>query len=362
MPQGKFFRFGYGIILIFLIIFLGTKIDFIFKPIVVFVQSLFAPIILAGVLYYLLRPVVNLLSKWIPRGISILIIYLSAISLVTLLVLLIGPELQAQFNGLIDDMPYYTNELREMFRTLQENEWIARFQQSEGIPTLDELIANAGIYFNNILSTIGTNLASFIGFVTNIVLIIAIIPFILFYMLKEGEKAPRQVLRFLPRRQIRAGQEILSDMDKALSSYIQGQIIVSFCVGVLCYIGYLIIGLEHSLILALIAMFTNVIPFIGPWIGTFPSVIVGFLHSPFMALLVIIVVVIVQQIDSNLISPQVMGRKLDIHPLTIILLLLVAGKFAGLLGLLLAVPTYAVAKVIASHSYRLWKLRGNPNP
>lgn len=78
-----------------------------------------------------------------------------------------------------------------------------------------------------------------------------------------------------------------------------------------------------------------------------------------MALLVIIVIVIVQQIESNIISPQVMGKKLSIHPLTIIFLILVAGRFAGLLGLILAVPTYAVGKVIVSHTYRLWKLRND---
>jgi predicted PurR-regulated permease PerM len=146
-------------------------------------------------------------------------------------------------------------------------------------------------------------------------------------------------------------------MDFALSSYIQGQIIVSICVGILAYIAFLIIGLDYPLVLALVAMFTNVIPFIGPWIGTIPAVIVGLLNSPFMALLVVLAVVVVQQIESNLISPQVMGRKLSIHPLTIIFLLLVAGRFAGLLGLILAVPTYAVGKVLVLHIYRLWVLR-----
>ena len=139
-------------------------------------------------------------------------------------------------------------------------------------------------------------------------------------------------------------EDILKDMDDALSSYIQGQLIVSLCVGVLAYIGYVVIGLEYALVLGLFAMATNVIPFIGPWIGTFPALIVGILASPFQALLVIIVVVIVQQIESNFISPLVMGKKLNMHPLTIIFVLLIGGQFAGLLGLLLAVPTYALIK------------------
>lgn len=356
MPQNKAFRIGYGIVLIFIIIYLGSLIDWVFKPIVVLVQTLFAPIILAGVLFYLLRPFVNVLSRWIPRGIAILILYLSVIALITAIVFLIGPELQTQFNSLARNMPVFINEIRDMFINLQENEYVSRFQEGDNF-SFEEITSKLTNYLNEIVTAIGSNIASFIGFIANVVIILVIIPFVLFYMLKEGEKAPKKVLKYLPKKQQHEGQRVLSDMDFALSSYIQGQIIVSVCVGFLVYIGYLIIGIDYPLVLALVAMFTNVIPFVGPWIGTFPGVIVGFLDSPFMALWVIIVVIVVQQIESNLISPQVMGRKLDIHPLTIILLLLVASRFAGLLGLLLAVPTYAVGKVIVSHTYRLWMLR-----
>lgn len=357
MPQGKFFRFGYAIIIIFLIIYLATLVDFIFTPIVVFFQTLFIPVILAGVLYYLFRPIVNLLSRKIPRAISILILYLGAIAVLVGLIIFIGPEIQRQINTLVDNVPYFVNQVRKWAFEISQYDFIANFQENEWF-SLETVITKLVSYVNNVLSSLGSNIASFIGFITNILMIIVIIPFILFYMLYEGEKVPQLLLKLFPEKHREHGRRILEDMDKALSSYIQGQIIVSVCVGVLCYIGYLIIGLEFPLILAMISMFTNVIPFIGPWIGLVPSVLVGFFfHSPFMALLVIIVVVIVQQIESNIISPQVMGKKLAIHPLTIILLILVAGNFAGVLGLLLAVPTYAVGKVIVSHSYRLWKLR-----
>ncbi|WP_332629356.1 AI-2E family transporter [Halalkalibacter flavus] len=356
MPQTKAFRIGYGIALIFIIIYLGTLIDWVFRPIVVLVQTLFAPIILAGVLYYLLRPFVNLLAKKLPRAIAILILYLGAVGLITALVLLIGPELQKQFHSFTRNMPIFINEIRDMFINLQANEYVSRFQEGENF-SLEEITMEFANYLNNFVSNLGHNIATFIGFIANALLIIVIIPFVLFYMLKEGEKAPNQLLKLLPEKRQNEGREVLRAMDVALSSYIQGQIIVSICVGILAYIAFLIIGLDYPLVLALVAMFTNVIPFIGPWIGTIPAVVVGLLHSPLMALLVIGVVVIVQQIESNLISPQVMGRKLQIHPLTIIFLLLVAGRFAGLIGLLIAVPTYAVCKVLVLHIYRLWLLR-----
>ncbi|MGY4689493.1 AI-2E family transporter [Salibacterium sp. K-3] len=359
MPEGKYFRLGYGLIIILLIIYLGTLVDFIFQPLVVLFSTLFAPIVIAGVLFYLLRPVVNVLSWKLPKSPAILILYLLVIGLLVLLVFLVGPSLQNQFNNLVKNAPALVNETQRMIVNLQNQEWFNNFVAEMDF-SWRELTSRAAEYANQMVSEIGSNIANVVGMITNIIIVILILPFILYYMLKEGKKAPDFILRLLPARQEKEGRRILSDMDDALSSYIQGQMIVSFFVGICVFIGYVIIGLDYPLVLAVAAMFFNVIPFLGPWIGTLPGVVVGLLESPFMALLVIIVVVIVQQIESNFISPQVMGRKLDIHPLTIILLLLVASNFAGIVGLLLAVPAYAVAKVVVSHTYRLLKLRNRP--
>ncbi|QFT89178.1 AI-2 transport protein TqsA [Bacillus sp. THAF10] len=356
MPQTKWFKVGYAVIVILLIIFLASLVDFIFTPITIMIQTLFAPIILAGVLYYLLRPLVNLAARFVPRGIAILSIYLAFIGLITLLLFLLGPILQQQVNSLVKNTPEIINDIQKYVVELQENEYIARFQQDERF-SLEEISGKVAENLNAYLSTFGSNVLNIISAVTGFFILLVIIPFVLFYMLKDGDRLPGQVLKFIPRQHEREGKNVLKDMDIALSSYIQGQIIVSVFVGVLIYIGFLIIGLEYSLVLALIAMFTNIIPFIGPFIGTIPSLIVAFFDDPIMALWVLIVVIIVQQVESNLISPQVMGKKLDVHPITIIFILLVASKFAGLLGLLLAVPTYAVSKVIVLHTIRFINLR-----
>ncbi|WP_280769313.1 AI-2E family transporter [Salipaludibacillus daqingensis] len=357
MFQSRFFKLLAAILVILLIILVGTEVSFIFRPLVVFFQTLFIPFLIAGVLFYLLRPIVHLLHmRKVPKVIAILIIYIGMISVITMLVLLVGPILQGQVMRLVDNAPMLFEELRKLLIQIEDNEWFSRFQETENF-SIEEITNNLTNYLTEAFDFISSNIAGFIGGVINILLIFIVVPFVLFYLLKDGEKAPNQLLRFLPEKQQSEGHRILEDMDDKLSSYIQGQIIVSVCVGVLMYISFLIIGIEYSLILALIAMFTNVVPFVGPWIGTVPAVIVAIIDSPLMVLWVILAIVIVQQIESNLISPQVMGRKLAVHPLTIIVLILVAGRFAGLLGLILAVPTYAVAKVIISHMYRLFQLR-----
>ncbi|QDI90808.1 AI-2E family transporter [Salicibibacter halophilus] len=360
MPQGKYFRYGYAIALLLLIIYLGTLVDFVFKPIAIFLQTVFAPIALAGVLFYLFRPVVHVLQRWMPKNVAILLIYLTFVGLLTLAAFLMVPTLQDQLNQFIEQAPRYFQEIQGWFNTIMQSDLVQNFMEDQDTD-IEEIAQTAGSYVADSLGNIGDNIASFLGTLTSAIIVIVIVPFVLFYMLKEGKKAPEQILRLLPQKQENEGRRILGDMDSALASFIQGQIIVSFCVGVLVYIAYLIIGLDYSLVLALIAMVTNLIPFIGPWIGTAPGVIVALFDSWVTALLVVGAVVIIQQFESVFLSPQIMGQKLNLHPLTVIFVLLVASNLAGFLGLLLAVPAYAVAKVVVIHTYRLIRLRSREN-
>ena len=111
-------------------------------------------------------------------------------------------------------------------------------------------------------------------------------------------------------------------------------------------------GLEYALLLVIFAFFMNVIPFIGPWIAFMPALIIGFLQDPIMVIWVSLVTLVAQQTDSNLITPNVMGKTLDIHPLTVITIILAAGNIAGFIGILLAIPAYAVGKTVVRNIYK----------
>lgn len=357
MLQTKVFRMGYGLLLIFLLIFVAMKIDFIFRPVFLLVQTLFFPFLIAGVLYYLFRPLVNYLQlKNVPRTLSILLIYLLFGLLLTLLFSLGGPVLKEQMKSFVDSAPQLIEDIQDKVTELQQSKWNNHLREYDSVD-LEKASEAITKSVSTSLSAIGTNVMNIIGVLASIVIVFATVPFILYYMLKEGEKAPQQILRLLPAQQQKNGRKILADLDEALSSYIQGQILVSFCIGVMLFIGYLIINLDYSLLLAIFAMFTNVIPFIGPILAITPALVIACIVSPNMVVKVLIVMIVVQQIEGHIISPQVMGRKLEIHPLTIISLLLAAGRIGGVLGLIIAVPVYAVIKVIAHHTYRLWKLR-----
>ncbi|MNP12870.1 pheromone autoinducer 2 transporter [compost metagenome] len=151
----------------------------------------------------------------------------------------------------------------------------------------------------------------------------------------------------------------MSEMNGQISHYIRGQIIVSFCIGILMYFGFLIIGLDYSLVLAIIASCTSIVPYLGPAIAITPALIIATVTSPFMLLKLIIVWTVVQLIEGKFISPQIMGKTLQIHPITIIFVILTAGNLFGVFGIILAVPGYAVLKVIMTHLFQWFEMRSH---
>jgi predicted PurR-regulated permease PerM len=212
-------------------------------------------------------------------------------------------------------------------------------------------------YATSLPENITSSFSTVLGVVTNITLTIITVPFILFYMLKDGHKLPSTAVNFVPTSYRNEALKIFQDLYETLAAYIQGQLIVSLAVGVGCFIGYTIIGLEYALVLGIVVAVANIIPYLGPFIGAAPAVIIALLDSPTKALLAAIVVTVVQQIDGNFLSPLIIGKRLNTHPLTIILLLIGAGSFGGILGMILAVPTYAVLKAVTLNIVRLIKLR-----
>lgn len=150
--------------------------------------------------------------------------------------------------------------------------------------------------------------------------------------------------------------ELIKKMNQTISSYISGQAVECLFVAIGTFIGYLIIGVDYALLFGCLAGLTNIIPYIGPYIGLAPVVFMTIFVSPLTALLACVVVLVVQQVDSNLVYPNIMGKSLDVHPLTIVIILLVAGNLAGLLGMILGVPVYAVSKVIIMHLLDIRKL------
>lgn len=134
----------------------------------------------------------------------------------------------------------------------------------------------------NVAQGVASGITGFLSTLTGIVLSLVTVPFILFYLLKEGEKLPKFMLKVCPPRMRKEVTDIFHDMDKQISSYIQGQILVSMCIGAMVTIGFLIIGMKYALLLGFLAMITSVVPYLGPVIAITPAVIIALVTSPLM--------------------------------------------------------------------------------
>ncbi|AFI29657.1 AI-2E family transporter [Bacillus stercoris] len=357
--DNKFVLFLLVLLLIGLNILVFTKTSFIFTPIIVLLKTISLPIILTGIVFYLLNPVVDFLERRrIRRIYSILLLYLLIIGLITITIVSIIPFLKEQIMSLIDNIPRYVDVVEDQTKQLIGSNFVNQAQQTMNI-NISDLATKVSDQAATIVNSTFTGVGNFIGALTEIIISIVTVPFILFYLLKDGRKLPVYILKFVPTRLKEQTYTVLSEMNHRLSSYIRGQIIVSFCIGFLLFIGYLIIGLDYASLLAVIAACTSIVPYLGPTIAITPAIIIAIVTSPLMLLKLVIVWTIVQLIEGKLISPQIMGKNLHIHPITIIFLLLTAGKLFGVVGIILAIPGYAVAKVITTHLFDWFKMRSH---
>ncbi|MEK3934487.1 AI-2E family transporter [Sporosarcina sp. FSL W7-1349] len=352
-----------SVLLIGLIILVYQHISFIFYPIKVFFSTVVLPVILATIAYYLLRPILRLLEKAkVKRVWGILILFVGMIGLITLLIFLVFPFLRTQFHNLVEDFPTYFRQLLINIDDFFKTSIFASYYNELNINVnslFDSGLGNVGKMFADMVGGIANGVSTFLSALTGFILAIVTVPFILFYLLKDGEKLPKVILKMLPPRMRDDAEVIFHDADHQISAYIQGQILVSICIGIMVSIGFLIIGMDYALLLGTLAMFTSVVPYLGPIIAITPAVIIAIVTSPIMLLKLAIVWTIVQLVDGKFISPQIMGKTLRIHPITIIFVLLTSGSLFGVAGVILAIPGYAVLKVVLSHLFTLFKLRYN---
>lgn len=266
--------------------------------------------------------------------------------------------IQTQIRELIRNIPSFYDGIVNQIQYWLGGDVSKQIQHTFSINPND-LVQNLSEKGSSIINQTFTGIGGFLGALTETVLSIVTVPFILFYLLKDGAKLPNFIMKFIPVTLRSQTGKVMSEMNHQISSYIRGQIIVSVCIGILLYIGYQIIGLDYSLILAIMASCTSIVPYLGPAIAITPALVVALVTSPFMLLKMVIVWTIVQLIEGKLISPQIMGKSLKVHPITIIFVILTAGKLFGVIGILLAVPGYAVLKVIVTHLFDWFKVSSN---
>ena len=355
--NNKFVLFLMVLLLIGINILIFREVSFIFTPIKVLFKAVLLPIMMATVLYYLLNPIVNYLERLkVKRVYSILLLYIIIIGLLSIIIVSVIPFLREQIMSLVRSFPAYAADVEALIKQIVGSQFVNEAQNTLNI-NVPDLVNTISNQISKIVNNTWMGIGVFVGAVKDFILALIIMPFILFYLLKDGKRLPKYILTFLPVTFRNQSFTVMKEINSSISLYIRGQIIVSFCIGILMFIGFLIIGLEYASLLALIAAFTSVVPYLGPAIAITPALIIAIVTSPVMLLKLIVVWTVVQLIEGKFISPQIMGRNLHIHPITIIFVILTAGNLFGVIGIILAVPGYAVLKVIATHLFDWFKAK-----
>ncbi|WP_166238738.1 AI-2E family transporter [Paenibacillus turpanensis] len=307
-----------------------------------FISAILAPFVVAMIISYVLNPIVNMLSRRkVPRTIAVLLIYAVFIASVTIIVMNLIPMFLKQLNELNEHLPELTMTAQMIVNDVNDSTWLP-----EGVRSgLNRALAG----MENALSDAISRFVNGIGATINFLLAAFIIPFLAFYMLKDIQLIEKTVLTFVPMDHRRQTIRLVNDIDKALGNYIRGQFIVCLIIGLCAFIGYWLIGMPYPLLLASVVALFNIIPYLGPFFGAAPAIILASTISWQMVLMVAGVNVVCQVLEGNVVSPQVVGRSLHLHPLLIIFALLAGGEIGGVIGLILAVPVFAVIKVIVHH-------------
>ncbi|KAF1295534.1 AI-2E family transporter [Enterococcus sp. JM4C] len=343
------------VLLILLIVLLFTKVSYLFEPIWQFLAIVGLPIILAGILYYLMNPVVDYFEKkGVNRLYTIIALFILVIGLIVWGMVVIIPQIQEQVVSFTTNLPNYLETMNDKTDEILSSPALAQFKDQAEQMT-NKLMSSLGEIIQNVSKFTVQGVGSFVGAIATVVVAVITMPFILFYLLKDGKELAPYFVNFMPTRMRKPTLKVLKEMNEQVSSYIRGQLTVAFAVAVMFIILFSIIGLDYAVTLGIAAGFLNLIPYLGSFLAMIPAIFLGIVAGPVMLVKVLVVFVIEQTIEGRFISPLVLGSQLSIHPVTILLVLLTSGKLFGIVGVMLGIPVYAAAKVIISHIFEWYK-------
>ena len=305
---------------------------------------------------YLVAPLVEFLSRTIsvggrkvsiPRTLAIALSYILIVAVILSGIYFLVPRLGSQF-------PEFTEQARGYWVSvggkLQGMIEYFRAHRMPG-PLLDAINGAIPGIIDSVSHTVSSVLAGMVAWLAYIPWLI-IIPVLSFFFLKDVDTFRRSALQMLPRGRWRwRGDEFFQDVNSTLAAYIRAQLTACLFIGIVCAVGFTLLGLPSPLVLGLIAGVFEFVPLVGPLMIAVIAGILALLHAgPFSALLVIAFLVVLRIVQDYVVYPRLIGQGIHLHPLAVIIALLSGAELAGVAGIFLAIPVVAILTV----SYRHW--------
>ncbi len=306
------------------------------------ILSVISPVFIGFVIAWLLDPLATKLSNKMPRVIACILTYLIIFGGIILILVFTVPTLSSSVSDIVNVIPNIVDNAQDFASDLLEK--LGDSYQVENYKnTMLEKIESVGTDF---ASTLPNSIWNFgkgvISGATNIILGLMIG----FYLLFDFRKFQGHLLSIMPKKWHKNAKKLMSRINGKLRSYVGGVLLVMLLVFITQSIGFSLAGLKAPLLFALFCAITDVIPYIGPWIGGAPAVIVGFTIDPMVGVFCLVSVIVCQLLENNFYQPLIMGKTMKLHPVTIMLGLLIFNYFFGMIGMIVATPLIATIKII----------------
>lgn len=321
-------------------------------------STILAPFIYGGIIAYLLRPMCNSLEAFfqlrLPKKMrrfanafavvfSLLVGILVVYALITMVVPQLVESIVTLWNALPTKMEQLVNWATETFG---KDERVVQFVEKNYrsyFTDIDEWVqANVIPQVSSLVTNVGTSVWQVLKFVYNILIGLIVAVYVLHGRKRFGKQARLIVRSMFSDRWANRILEEVEFIDRMFGGFIDGKIIDSAIVGVLCYIGCTVLKIPSALLVSVIVGVTNVIPFFGPVIGAVPATLLILIDSPIKALWFLIWVIVLQQLDGNVIGPKILGNRTGLSGFWVMFSIILFGGLWGIVGMIICVPLFAV--------------------
>lgn len=323
--------------------------------------AILVPFLFAMLFAYLLDPIVDIGESWgIPRSLVIIIIFIVFGGGVIVALSIIIPRILAEIIGIMETLHAVPEQALGLAQYLYDQlETIAELENETYNQIISGFMQELTGLFRKLLFGV-VNVVQALGTIISTTFSLIIIPFLTFYLLRDIDRLKAFVVDAVPEKNRQSFIDFMWQVDRILSGYFRGQLIMCLIEGSLIALGLSLLGVPYALLLGFIAGLANLIPYVGVLIGGIPAVLVAaFTDDPLhMVPYTVILYLVIQTIDGYIIAPRIIGKRVGLHPALVILSIMVGAKFFGVVGFLLATPTAAIAKLAITRIWR--KHRGLP--
>jgi len=304
---------------------------------------------------YLFNPFVNAMERrGIARGMGTLLIFLTLSIALSAAVMLLWKPAAAQAGALHSNMDVYGKKIETWFGRIEENLGFKDLK-GEKVPGQEK----TGLHARWLKKAAGILPGVFFGVFGSLVSLITVVPLITFFLVRDGRNIRRSIISLVPNRYFERTLVLQYEINRQIGRYLRGELTRSIIVGSMIAAGLWIVDGPYPILMGVFAGVTNVIPFIGPYVGAAPALLIvlfsgsGPEGTVFISVVSVALVYIVSQLlDMICINPVVLGKSVELHPLIIVLSLLIGVEFLGIIGMVLAVPVSSILKVVFVQLYQ----------